>query len=269
MPTELRQCVYCLRLLPLSAFSGVDHVIPRTLGTFENNFTLDCVCAECNHGLGSGVEWILAQGSLEAVLAIQYGIRPAAEAARLLRDRVSLEYPEGEYSGLQLGFIDRDGELVIGPVAQVGLARRTGCGFRFFTERELARLRAIPGDVDPNGEKRIIAMSERDAQRLIALLGHRGISYRHIGSLSAPPGWGQVQASLDFTVDVMVRRCVAKIAFNYLAYVMAHATAPPDPEFVYRRDFDTIRFLAVLSSTEALQDFKKGAPSPAQAACSS
>ena len=49
-----------------------DHVMPEAFGTFDENWTLDCVCKACNGHFGRTIELTLARGSTEALLRLRH-----------------------------------------------------------------------------------------------------------------------------------------------------------------------------------------------------
>src|SRR5438105_15769881 len=66
-------CIYCGSIRPATKR---EHVMSRALGTFEQNWTLDCVCDECNQYFADNLELPLGRDSREAVFSIDLGIRP-------------------------------------------------------------------------------------------------------------------------------------------------------------------------------------------------
>jgi hypothetical protein len=105
----------------------------RAVGTFEQNWTLDCVCDECNQYFADNLELPLGRDSREALFRIDLGLKPAAAAAQLLNRRVktSLRDP-GQFDGIRVLLRpSEDGtETIPVPVPQVGL-RREGHEWRF------------------------------------------------------------------------------------------------------------------------------------------
>jgi len=62
----------------------------QALGTFEQNWTLDCVCDDCNKYFGDNFELPLGRDSLEAVLRVRLGVKPPEAADSILYRRLSL-----------------------------------------------------------------------------------------------------------------------------------------------------------------------------------
>lgn len=67
-----KECIYCDEVNPAWAKA---HVVPRLMGTFENQPTLlSKVCAECDSEIGNECEVLLAKCTIEAVLLKRIGI---------------------------------------------------------------------------------------------------------------------------------------------------------------------------------------------------
>ena len=54
-----------------------EHVMSRALGTFEQNWTLDCVSDECNKYFADNLERPLGRDSREALFRIDLGLKSA------------------------------------------------------------------------------------------------------------------------------------------------------------------------------------------------
>ena len=64
---NLKRCIYCLCYEPDAAFNKKEHVMPQAFGKFEQNFTLQVVCDQCNQLFGNELEIYLARGTLEGI----------------------------------------------------------------------------------------------------------------------------------------------------------------------------------------------------------
>lgn len=221
--------------LPLKAFTK-EHVVPQAFGTFENNLTLvNCVCGDCNQFFGDFLESILAEGSFEAVRRLDYKVKPAKNAKYLRKERVQFSLSGGKWADLIVKLQNDDDDLFVSPVPQIRFAKRDGSGWIHFTESELAKFSGpLPPEVDT---KRIVLIfdSENTKDRLIQILSKHDIEYQEdeegfLSKEKVKEGWVTVETQID---DVILR-CIAKIAFNYLA-----KTAGDD--FVLKDDFDSIR----------------------------
>jgi HNH endonuclease len=129
-------CVYCGSMVPSTMR---EHVIPQALGTFEQNWTIDCVCDECNHFFSRELELALGRDSAEAFFRVDFGVKPAAAADKFLnrRMRATLKAP-GLFMGAHVVMkptVQKDDMLPALP-AQVGF-KRIGEDWRYVLERNL------------------------------------------------------------------------------------------------------------------------------------
>lgn len=194
----------------------------------DNLPRLTCVCRDCNQHFGDKVELIFHRGSLEAIHRLIKGLKPPHEAGELRRNRLSFTIgAPGEWYGVRLEFQVEEDNLVVIPVPQVGFVRKGQSNWIYMTESELANPgKLLPDDMDNNAGIKLFAPSEAVQERLIALLADRGIPFRKRRELSPPPAEGAfVLVDHHFPVDLITRRSVAKIAFNYLTHVVGQEFA--------------------------------------------
>lgn len=142
----------------------------------------------------------------------------------------------GELAGLRLSLVAVDGSEAVTLEPQVGLPKRANRGWTYLTEPELADFaRPLPADFDADGLVRIIAPSIEAQQRFIDLLAARGIPFHQKGDFSLPsPEVGEIAIYVQMTIDAVVKRCIAKYVFNYMAYVMGR-------EFALMPAFNAVR----------------------------
>ena len=83
---------------------------------------------------------------------------------------------------------------------------------------------------------RIVGPDDETLHRIRARLAELSITFRQEGRTDQPvaDAEGRIAFGAEFTIDHIIQRGVAKIAFNYLAYVHG-------PDFALRSDFDAIR----------------------------
>ncbi len=238
MPT--RKCIYCLETLELSAFD-TEHVLPVAFGTFIDNLTLnEEVCKGCNSYFGRTLDFFLARDSIEALRRLTYGVKPLKEVEDLPLERLYLRLAqEGEWKGVRMQLRVERGELGVKAMPQVGLAKKGVHGRTYLTDKELADpTTAIPDDWDPEAGITVIAPSRAAAERLVSLLAERGIKGQRRVDLPWGEGeGGRIWVEITSRIDRMTRRSVAKIAFNYMAYVKG-------ADFAGHSDFnETRRFI--------------------------
>jgi len=215
-------CIYCLNDLPPDGFRRTEHVIPQSLGVFESNLTLNgVVCDGCNQLFGNTIDLMLGRGSSEAVHRLDYGVQPPEKALNLRRDRVRFAFKsEDSWNGLLLELRPEAGSLAVRPIPQVGFRAQPAGPFMFVSEEELLRTDApLPAGVDAANGMLLVADSDTTQQRLIAALSGRGITFREERRAPVPVRPGELlPVEVRARLDLLVLRCVAKIAFNYLAW---------------------------------------------------
>jgi HNH endonuclease len=217
-----RTCIYCMRERDGSAFRGREHVVHRAFGKFQNSPTLDCVCDECNRLFGENIDLDYTRDSLEALLRLLHGTKPAHELGELRKSRVSVTLGGDDpgWRGCHVEWVEEDDEVVVGLVPQVGFRRQGELSWVFVTEDALQDgTPSLPAGAD-NAEIRPVSNSEEMDERLIAMLARRGIKFKKSGVFGGPPPSVGGFAPLDLRArfDDVIYRCVGKIAFNYLAW---------------------------------------------------
>jgi HNH endonuclease len=233
-------CIYCKSK---DGRFDREHVMPQAFGTFEPDSPVlnDCVCAECNNYFGRTLEFALSRDSMEAVLRLRHGIKPATEAKELPYRKLELKVGQpGPWLGATVVLeADRTGKA-IEPVLvpQVAFKWRGESEWTWFLERELddsSRLAPFRGAQPGTLEIRILVPLQGDHERLVEKLRRLGIKFLKQGILEQPMTVdGKIQLQIAAQVDDTIFRAIAKIAFNYAAWV--HGAG-----FVLRSDFDDLR----------------------------
>jgi hypothetical protein len=220
---NLPPCIYCGSNTPPR--HRREHVIPQSFGRFEpDNMLLTCVCDSCNMNFGDTIELILGRDTNEAIRRVTYGLKPPKEARDLMNRRVTLTIEEaGPWKGAR-AFIERTlngDEVELLPFAQAGFRRRLEIDFTWIREADLHEANVQP--YRPSGtEVRVVGPSREDIFRVCAKLKEFGFPTSEDSYREAAIGTGQrgVTFSAEATFDLMVQRAIAKIAFNYAAYVL-------------------------------------------------
>lgn len=226
-------CIYCCST---ARRTTREHVMPQALGTFEQNWTLDCVCDECQHFFSRELELALGRDSAEAFLRVDFGVKPPATAEKFLnrRMRATLHAP-GHFDGARVVMKpteEEDGILPV-PPPQVGF-RRAGEGWRYILERDLNE-ESINQMAGGNLPVKVIGGRD-DLPRLVQRLAALGFKFVETDRLLDQPISDRASVSVEheFIVDTTLRRAAAKIAFNYATKVLG-------PEVMRRPDFDVVR----------------------------
>lgn len=218
-------------------------MIPQSFGTFEpDSFILyDTVCKPCNNYFGRTLELFLSRDSTEALLRLTHGLKPPAGTKQLPYHRIALRVGEpGPWLGATVVLeADQTGNGIEPiPLPQVAFRWKGLSEWTFLQESELDetdKLAAYVGSLPGALEMRVMGPSESDSRRLIDKLGQIGIKFSQQGTFESPiPSDGKVKLEILAKVDATIFRAIAKIAFNYVAYVHGN-------EFVLKSDFDSAR----------------------------
>lgn len=211
--------------------------MPRALGSFDRNWTLRCVCDDCNAYFANTLELPLGRDSREALLRIDLGLKPASGAKDLLNRRISTTLSDsGQFKGIRMRLTpSEDGtEVIPVPVPQVSL-RRQGNEWQFFTESELTANSVRDFIAATDLEIGIYGVGS-DCDRLMERLATLGIDVvvtRHLRNQPITES-SQIAVACDITVDEVVVRAACKIAFNYATKILG-------PSVVRRPEFDAAR----------------------------
>jgi hypothetical protein len=230
---SVEPCIYCTSTQPRSKR---EHVMPQAVGTFEQNWTLDCVCDDCNKYFGDNFELPLGRDSLEAILRVQHGVKPSAALDKILYRRLSLFLQAtGPFDGIRLTMAAVDGEIRPDAPAQVAL-RVPGGEWQFITEQQLTRKRIEEVSREQLEIRLFGRAGTDDTRRLVQRLSELGVPFQETASLLDQPLVDGPSLSVvhDLDIDVTLQRAIAKINFNYLAYTLGAAVAR-------KPVFDTVR----------------------------
>lgn len=246
MPT----CIYC-------GFSGSDkfpreHVIPYAFGCFQNSLTLGCVCGKCNQYFGKNLEREFASESAESIVRFRYGLRNTESAQRTRTIRARANVP-GSILGAKVR-LHPDASVAsgIGNMfdTQIALRNRDEQDWRWYRLSELtaevlqalepgAGIKLLP-TLQPAtaGDEEAIASKLREEEEKIRSrlreLGFAGETVQISRDRVLPRKDLNTRVTCDFTFNMS--RCVAKIAFNYLAYALGENTS-----LLLGEEFDTVR----------------------------
>jgi hypothetical protein len=233
-PERTNDCIYCRSSAPTTKR---EHVMSQLLGTFEQNWTLDCVCDECNQYFADNLELPLGRDSREALFRIELGLKPAAGASELLNQRIktSLQDP-GQFDGLRVLIVPSDdgSDVVPEPVPQVSF-RQEGEEWCFLIEKELTSERVERFRGSSPVEIRIHGVGP-DCDRLRQRLADLGIEFAETHRALNQPITEQSSISVLYEIDndETIVRAACKIGFNYAAKMLGCST-------VRRPGFDAAR----------------------------
>ena len=224
------RCIYCLKEKESSLFNR-EHVVPKAFGHFKSAPTLahprrHRVCTECNHRLGGSLDVGLARSSWEAVLRVQRGIIPLTELENLRYDRIKLSLPaEHPNHPMLLRFVPSpDGqELRTAPMPQLRLSINDGplrCipEWRIAADLPVLLAKGAPTRVEMFCWAGDLGAFERLQAKAVAA-GLRSLSWKPISETAAAEP-EQIEARMQLTIDSVIARSVAKIAYEYFVWVV-------------------------------------------------
>lgn len=230
------KCIYCLQERDRRSYTKAEHVLPQSFGTFDQNFTLrEVVCDECNHYFGNNLEIYLARDTYEGQLRFTHGVKDASDFKELARSsRVAIKYAEGEYAGLYVSrrYSKDKGTIEVTPLPQVGFLVAQD-RYEYFMLDKIPSLTMLEEKGFRGDRPRSINGLAVDSQVLERLLADRGIPFR-ITDYASTDRPDSILCEFEGAIDHVIRRAVAKISFNYLAYWQGAA-------FLHCPEFDMAR----------------------------
>lgn len=211
-------CIYCSSVLPRVKR---EHVISQAIGTFEHNWTLTCVCDQCNEYFADNLELVLGRDSAEGFLRVDKGVKPPEAIDKFKNQRAVFTLQDGgQFHGARVVMRSAGSTMAPHGRAQVGL-RREGKDWRFYLENELD----AGAVAAPNGthvEVKIIGHhAQDDLERLVGKLEALGLPFTETTRAMDQPLSAESRVAVlhEFPIDDINRRAAAKIGLNYLAYV--------------------------------------------------
>lgn len=228
----MARCIYCPNVLTGS--ESPEHIIPQGFGTFRPNLTIFCVCDSCNRFFGRMLEWPMRNSSMEGVLRFNYGLATGGQVGGVGTGGIEFRITESpDWKGARVVLkVNKKGEAYIDVLPQVAARRTADDEFEWYLEKDVNG--EFAAKYPKGSEFRIVGCGSnfhRIQRRLIKVCP----TFRLEGTMSPPIGKdGKVGVGYINDFVASTRRLLAKIAFNYLAWVR-------DGEFVLRPEFDSVR----------------------------
>ncbi len=233
------RCIYCLKEKDKSFFNKIEHVIPKSFGSFENNFTLkNIVCDECNQFFGDKIEIGLARDTLEGTYRYDYNIKDPSEFKTAgKRSRLRINVFEGLLKGSYAYryYSEREGRVLLKPLPQIGLLKRSCSDYEFFLLDKIPHKDSLDySKYNPDDPKGILILG-CELEFANKLLKEKGFNIKIKGE-EIPPETPNRDwlCHVEAEVDSTILRAIAKIGFNYLTYWQGDS-------FVMHKAFNMIR----------------------------
>jgi hypothetical protein len=226
-------CIYCRRVSRASF--PAEHVIPRSFGRFRDSLTLRCVCAACNQYFGDTLELCFGRETGESVVRFQYGLRDshAGLPGSRLTAKVNVPGPIWGAKVLLAPGASPTGMDIL-YLAQVAFAERDSDVWKWYLEEDLDA--ELARKILPGSRVKYLVTSPEQLTKLKARLHELGFGATEQISREPVLPQPELAASITYQFDDIIRRCVGKIAFNYLAH-----TLEENERVLLRDDFDPIR----------------------------
>ncbi len=210
-------CIYCKKQKKIAEFSKREHVIPQSFGKFNpKNLILNAkkektkkVCDKCNNEFSKLERW-LARDSYEGhVMRSRHGKKPS----NIERKRVTMTLAEGEFKGLYVEILDENGVRII---PQIGYkAKNNKWHYIPIDKLNHTKPNNIKNNLSSDRLKlRAFSLGHDEAKKAFKKLN---INFVKEGELE-PPKTEDCKVLIEAKVDKVLRRVIAKIAFNFLAY---------------------------------------------------
>ena len=213
-------CIYCSSVEPPTKR---EHVMSRALGSFAQNWTLDCVCDSCNQVLCQQPRATSRTRQPRSAPQNRSGSAPGLRCVESIKPpRQDDPSRPGAVRRYSLDAAAVRGWRRSGPDAGAQVAlRRAGGDWRFLIEKEL-----IPQNLEElmtaaDVEIRICGVGS-DCQRLKERLNALEIGFQRTKHLTDQLITEQSSVSVihDMNVDETLVRAACKIVFNYAAKVL-------------------------------------------------
>lgn len=231
-------CIYCAATNQ-AAFSGVEHVIPQSFGTFGSNTpTLACVCDDCNRFFGRELDQLLARDTLEGVTRYARGQLSSERRPQRRLEITLADGPEaGDFAGLRVAIDGTTGTLMEIVPQFHAFNFQTGRNEVYFLHQIVAlelpeAIYGVPAADGGNGTRRVKVFGSDKAEHdaLVDQLNAQGIPFRSGERLRPPEPRAEDAAPtlpvvIEGMVDTFHKRALAKILMNFVAWTLGREEA--------------------------------------------
>jgi hypothetical protein len=224
----MRRCIYCLEVKGIDAFNR-EHIMPQAFGTFEgaesDPVTLDCVCTVCNQTFGDTLDRALSRDCVLGLLRYSEGVRDPRKFKPPSREAdMTITPTDGDLADgvrLRLG-AGADGTFGFHVEELIGFASQSGGEYEYFPLDALPSPSEVQARFGPRPRFDTQGLSHEQAQTVL----HDTLGFLFEITHEAP---APQRAEVNIPIGRLQFRAVAKIAFNYFAWVMgARVACMPD-----------------------------------------
>jgi len=229
-------CIYCKATAPEAAFDR-EHVLQQGFGHFREALVLHgAVCTVCNGHFSGTIDLALTRDSMEGLERYRWGIKTPEEVERFLyRNLVLRAQDMGDFSGAQirLGPGDSERPFTAEIVPSAVIRKRGSDSFVPFSEAQILSGEWNNETVDHTRGVKLFGPEDATTRMQLAL-EQQGVTLTYQPLRFKEPNQETTQVEHEFTISLEVKRALAKVAFNYLAY-------RTDPTYVLAPAFEPIR----------------------------
>lgn len=222
------KCIYCLKNKASSEFNK-DHVMPDSFGSFLKTFTLvETVCKECNSYFGDTLELFLGRDTYEGLLRYEKNIKAPKDFKKFNNQRLRFRlFADSDFDGLimELKYSEEQQKIVAIKAKQVGFKHKGTGKYKFFTFEEIRPRQELEEEGFIIKGEDIIKIYNRSDKKERAEI-EEVLHNNDIGTINNKDvlleldiDGENIDIEIEGTIDSIIYRGIAKIAFNYLAYI--------------------------------------------------
>jgi hypothetical protein len=198
-----------------------EHVLPQSFGTFPDNPVLrDLVCNACNNYFSRDLELRLGRDSAEGLERFRNGLASPKKRASI-GPHIDVRYRGGRLDGAILEWqMGADGRMLqVHPVPQIGVSASPDGPFEWHRVGELPSGDALRERGFKIESTYFLSggLSKEEVVRHVQGLGHKLVEQPAECDAGVDAD-GMVPLMISGTIDPIIMRAVAKIAFNYFAF---------------------------------------------------
>lgn len=215
------KCIYCLEDKPSDSFKKTEHVLPRSFGGFKNNLTLNkIVCDTCNQYFGDNLERPLGRETLEGMERFDHNIKKRKDFKPSgKKGRLNIKVEEGPLKGAYAyrEYSAFEDDIVLKPSPQVGFKKVGGTEYSYFLLENIPEKDYLDKNYDLKELKSIVVLGCKfeEAQKC---LEEKNIIFHKNGDAYPSIPDSTIDCGVTGTIDQIIFRAIAKIAFNYFVY---------------------------------------------------
>lgn len=251
-------CIYCEKNKDKATFNGREHVIPKLMGSFKNNLTIDRVCDNCNSKIFNPLETKFKEDTEEGIFYQMFNLKNSCQI-RIRGRNVKTSFSSGLgnnfFNEMFPFFRQCDGDWKIFLLPQIKIKRYGSNGYLILLVDELKKLKQnqkkflkIKKSLKNVQNKDVSIFTNSNSitdnqhlEEAIKLVNDLGIEYkektRKVVSTNNQ-NKKEFEISMDCNVGNEVGRVIAKIAFNYFAYCAINSQ---QGDILFHQNFSKIK----------------------------